>query len=95
MKQGEKFSLRAFHDFVWKNGQRPISLQRWEISVKRADVPPLFRTSGRYRSNEIAVSNEKEIATAARRLNCVGSQVSNDVKIWRPQRAGRLASSIG
>ncbi len=30
MQQGEKFSLRAFHDFVWKNGNVPISLQRWE-----------------------------------------------------------------
>lgn len=30
MQQGEKFSLRAFHDFVWKNGNVPIALQRWE-----------------------------------------------------------------
>jgi hypothetical protein len=30
IKQGEKFNLRAFHDFVWKNGNVPIALQRWE-----------------------------------------------------------------
>ena len=30
MKQGDKFNLRAFHDFVWKNGNVPIALQRWE-----------------------------------------------------------------
>nr|MBA3544733.1 DUF885 family protein [Chthoniobacterales bacterium] len=30
LQQGEKFDLRAFHDFVWKNGNVPISLQRWE-----------------------------------------------------------------
>ncbi len=30
IQQREKFSLRAFHDFVWKNGNVPISLQRWE-----------------------------------------------------------------
>jgi len=30
MQQGEKFSLRPFHDFVWKNGNVPIALQRWE-----------------------------------------------------------------
>ena len=30
MQQGEKFNLRAFHDFVWKNGNIPIALQRWE-----------------------------------------------------------------
>jgi uncharacterized protein (DUF885 family) len=36
MQQGEKFSLRAFHDFVWKNGNVPIELQRWEY----LGVPP-------------------------------------------------------
>ena len=30
LQPGEKFNLRAFHDFVWKNGNVPISLQRWE-----------------------------------------------------------------
>jgi len=30
MQQGDKFNLRAFHNFVWKNGNVPISLQRWE-----------------------------------------------------------------
>jgi uncharacterized protein (DUF885 family) len=30
MHQGDKFNLRAFHDFVWKNGNVPIALQRWE-----------------------------------------------------------------
>ncbi len=32
MQHGEKFSLRAFHDFVWKNGNVPIALQQWEYS---------------------------------------------------------------
>ena len=39
MKQGDKFSLRAFHDFVWKNGNVPISLQRWEFLGDASDVP--------------------------------------------------------
>ena len=30
MQQGDKFNLRAFHHFVWKNGNVPIALQRWE-----------------------------------------------------------------
>jgi len=32
LQQGEKFNLRAFHDFVWKNGNVPIALQRWDCS---------------------------------------------------------------
>src|SRR5207253_1760871 len=35
MQQGEKFNLRAFHDFVWKNGNVPIALQRWEYLGSR------------------------------------------------------------
>jgi uncharacterized protein (DUF885 family) len=30
--QGDAFDLRAFHDFVWKNGNVPIALQRWELT---------------------------------------------------------------
>ena len=30
-KQGDAFSLRAFHDFLWKNGNVPIVLQRSEL----------------------------------------------------------------
>ena len=29
-KQGDQFNLRAFHDYLWKNGNVPISLLRWE-----------------------------------------------------------------
>jgi uncharacterized protein (DUF885 family) len=30
LKEGDKFNLGAFHDFVWKNGNVPIELQRSE-----------------------------------------------------------------
>jgi uncharacterized protein (DUF885 family) len=39
MQQGEKFNLRAFHDFLWKNGNVPIALQRWELLGEESDVP--------------------------------------------------------
>ena len=42
LKEGDKFSLRKFHDYVWLNGNVPIALQRWELlgmddDVKRVD----------------------------------------------------------
>ena len=37
LQQGEKFNLRAFHDFVWKNGNVPIALQRWEYLGRSED----------------------------------------------------------
>lgn len=35
---GVEFSLRDFHDFVWRNGNVPVSLQRWELLGDRVDV---------------------------------------------------------
>lgn len=40
-QQGSAFSLRKFHDFVWKNGNVPISLLRWELLNDPSDVPPV------------------------------------------------------
>ncbi len=39
--QGDAFRLRAFHDFVWKNGNVPIALQRWEYLGARDEVDQL------------------------------------------------------
>src|SRR5881398_510138 len=39
MHQGDKFNLRAFHDFVWKNGNVPIALQEWEFLGDTSVVP--------------------------------------------------------
>jgi hypothetical protein len=39
--QGDKFNLQAFHDFVWKNGNVPLAVQRWELLGDRSDVEAL------------------------------------------------------
>ena len=31
LQLGDKFNLRSFHDYVWSNGNVPLSLQRWEL----------------------------------------------------------------
>jgi len=31
LRQGKAFDLRTFHDFVWRNGNVPLALQRWEL----------------------------------------------------------------
>jgi hypothetical protein len=41
MQQGDKFNLRSFHDFVWKNGNVPIALQEWEFLGDASAVPPM------------------------------------------------------
>ncbi len=37
-RQGAGFSFRAFHDWVWRNGNLPFSLQRWELLGDRSEV---------------------------------------------------------
>ena len=39
MQQADKFNLCAFDDFVWKNGNVPIALQRWEFLGDAGAVP--------------------------------------------------------
>ena len=39
LQQGNHFDLRAFHDFVWKNGNVPIALQRWEYLGSPDELP--------------------------------------------------------
>lgn len=41
--QGEKFQLRAFHDYVIRNGNVPLALQRWELLGLRDQVDLLSR----------------------------------------------------
>ncbi len=41
--QGERFGLRAFHDFLSKNGNVPLVLQRWEYLGLRDQLDALDR----------------------------------------------------
>jgi len=41
LAQGDKFNLREFHDFVWKNGNVPIALLRYEYLGKTDEIGAL------------------------------------------------------
>jgi uncharacterized protein (DUF885 family) len=47
--QGDRFSLRAFHDALWICGNVPIALQRWEATGARDEIELLDTASGRLR----------------------------------------------
>ncbi|MEJ3404763.1 DUF885 family protein [Rathayibacter sp. YIM 133350] len=44
--RGGSFDLRAFHDYLWQNGNVPVSLLRWELLGDRSDVDVLDAASG-------------------------------------------------
>jgi uncharacterized protein (DUF885 family) len=39
----EGFSLRAFHDRLWREGNVPFALQRWELLDDRRDLDRIDR----------------------------------------------------
>jgi uncharacterized protein (DUF885 family) len=41
LQLGDKFDLREFHNYVWSNGNVPLSLQRWELLGLDDDVKAL------------------------------------------------------
>ncbi len=41
--QGAAFNLRAFHDFLWKNGNAPMALLRWEYLGLGDEIESLDR----------------------------------------------------
>jgi uncharacterized protein (DUF885 family) len=50
LRQGDKFNLRQFHDYVWSNGNVPLALQQWELlglddDIKKVDE--LAQSDGR------------------------------------------------
>lgn len=40
--RGDAFDLRAFHDFVWRNGNVPLALQQWEYLASDGAAPPAY-----------------------------------------------------
>lgn len=42
--EGDRFRLREFQDFVWLNGNLPISLMRWQMLGDEAGLPPVAPT---------------------------------------------------
>ena len=41
LQQGSEFNLRPFHDYLWMNGNVPISLLRWEYLGLGEDIETL------------------------------------------------------
>jgi Bacterial protein of unknown function (DUF885) len=49
LKQGVAFNLRKFHDYLWKNGNVPIALQRWEYLDDDREITAVDDAHGQLR----------------------------------------------
>jgi uncharacterized protein (DUF885 family) len=45
LQLGSRFDLLQFHDYVWSNGNVPLSLQRWELLGLYDDIKKVDRLS--------------------------------------------------
>lgn len=68
-KAGDKFDLKAFHDFVWSNGNVPIELQRAEWFGDAALVPAPVATRTNAHGNEESAPKKKATAAPAPKPN--------------------------
>src|SRR6202012_784768 len=67
VKAGDKFDLKAFHDFVWSNGNVPIELQRAEWFGDSALAPAVVLTkTTSATAKDAAAPKAKAPATAAK-----------------------------
>ncbi len=65
VKAGDKFDLRAFHDFVWSNGNVPIELQRAEWFGDSALAPAVVLTKTTSATSKEASSPKPKTPAAA------------------------------
>jgi hypothetical protein len=70
VKAGDRFDLKAFHDFVWSNGNVPIELQRaeWFGDSALAPAAALTKTTSAT-AKEAVVPKAKAPAPAAPKPN--------------------------
>ena len=47
LQEGDKFNLRGFHDYVWSNGNVPLSLQRRELLGLDDDIKKIDEFAGK------------------------------------------------
>jgi hypothetical protein len=65
VKAGDRFDLRAFHDFVWRNGNVPLELQRDEWFGDSALAPATVVTKASTPNARAEESTQKKKAPAA------------------------------
>lgn len=94
--EGATFSLRAFHDYLWKNGNVPISLLRYELLHDPSDIEIIFAADGR-RDVETIWGNIRKMLDAfmAKNRKLADSYISDEVTLWDSEERELVHSLVG
>ena len=93
---GTDFSLRKFHDYLWKNGNLPISLLRYELLGDASDIEKITGHSDAH-DVEIIWGNVRKMLDAfmAKNRALADSFISDDVTLWDSEERDLVHTLVG
>ena len=94
--QGEEFSLRKFHDYLWMNGNVPISLLRYELLNDTSELNVVLGINDRRDADEIWGNVRKMLdAFMAKDRVLADSYISDDVTLWDSEERDMVFTLVG
>lgn len=94
--QSANFSLREFHDYLWKNGNLPISLLRYELLNDSSDLEVITGIRDA-QDAEVIWGNVRKMLDAFMAKNRVlaDSYISEDVTLWDSEERDLVHTLVG
>ena len=94
--QGRDFSLRAFHDYLWLNGNVPISLLRYELLNDPSDINQVIGVNDQIDA-QIVWENVRKMLDAfmAKNRPLADSYISDDVTLWDSEERDLVYTLVG
>ena len=94
--QSANFSLRTFHDYLWKNGNVPISLLRYELLGDPSELQTIVGISDA-KDVEIIWGNVRKMLDAfmAKNRALADSYISDDVTLWDSEERDLVHTLVG
>lgn len=95
-EKGREFSLQEFHDYLWCNGNLPISLLRYELLGDRSQLDELMGVNER-RDAEIIWDNVRKMLDAfmAKNRTLADSYIADDVTLWDSEEREMILNLTG
>ena len=94
--QGKDFSVRAFHDYLWLNGNVPISLLRYELLNDPSDINQVIGVNDQIDA-QIVWENVRKMLDAfmAKNRPLADSYISDDVTLWDSEERDLVYTLVG
>ncbi len=94
--KGENFSLREFHDYLWSNGNLPISLLRYELLGDDSELREIIGINSTDDARIIWENVRKMLdAFLAKDRPLADSYISPDVTLWDSEERDLVHTLVG